>query len=144
MKKTVLIYLALIIVITGTFLLNGCSSDSNKSSDNTNQQTSARDGYKDITADELKSLIETNENLLVVDVREQFEYDRAHLANSTLIPTSEFSNRVSEIPKEKTIAVVCETGARSSQVAQYLARSGYGNVYNLSGGLISWPDALVK
>lgn len=144
MKRTVLIYLALIIVITGSFFLYGCGSDSNTSSDSAGQQTSSGPVYKDISANELKSLIETNKDLLVVDVREQFEYDQAHLANSKLIPTSEFSNRISELPKDKVIAVVCATGARSAQVAQYLAQSGYTDVYNLSGGLSSWPDALVK
>ncbi len=141
MKKTVLIYLTLIMVMAGSFILNGCSSETNTTSDPGTQAGSA---YQNIGSDELKSLIETKENLLVLDVREQFEYDQGHLANSILIPTSEFTNRVNELPKDKPIAVVCATGARSAQVSQYLVELGYKEIYNLSRGLVSWPDSLVK
>lgn len=144
MKKTLWIYAALIMILTGSFFLYGCGSESDTSSDSAAQQAESGSVYKDISADELKSLIDTNKNLLVVDVREQFEYDAGHLANSMLIPTSEFTNRVNELPKEKAIAVVCATGARSAQVARYLAESGYSEVYNLAGGLSSWPGELVK
>lgn len=134
----------LVMVLSSGFIFSGCGSGSDTSSNSGTQQDNSGPAYKDISAEELKSLRETNKNLIVVDVREKSEYDDGHLDNSLLIPTSEFAGRISELPTDKAIVLVCATGARSAWAAGNLAERGYKEVYNLSGGISSWPDELVK
>lgn len=145
MKKIVLILMVMLAVILMSTVMYGCGgNDSNGESNSTAPQESTSVSYKDITADELKTMMSANKNLIVVDVREKDEWDEGHIAGSTLIPTSKFQNRVSELPKEKAIALVCLSGARSTQVADYLIKLGYKEVYNLRDGISSWPDELEK
>lgn len=145
MKKIFLISMVMLAVILMSAAMYGCGgNESNGESNSGSAQESTAVTYKDITAEKLKSMMETNKNLVVVDVREQDEWNDGHLANSILIPTSEFQNRMSELPREKVIAVICQSGARSAQVAEYLVKSGYKEVYNLKGGISGWPDKLVK
>ena len=128
---------SIVVIFIVSLLLIGCNSSGTSNSNQANN-------YKDISADQLSSMMETNKNLLVVDVREQAEYDQGHISGALLLPTSEIESRVKELPKDKTIALVCASGARSSQAAAYLISLGYQDVYNLSGGLSSWPNELVK
>ena len=55
-----------------------------------------------------------------------------------LIPLSEIERRLGEIPKNKTIVVYCAVGSRSNLVAGFLAGKGYGEVYNVSDGIVGW------
>lgn len=126
-------------MILAVFPVSGCGSP-----DSANPSGTAAVSYQDISADQLKTMIDTDKNLLVVDVREKEEYDAGHIAGSMLLATSEFSSRVGELPKDKKIVLVCASGARSAQAAGYLVQQGYQDVYNLSGGLSAWPYDLVK
>lgn len=89
---------------------------------------------KDITASELAALGET---ATIIDVREQGEYDQAHVAGSTLIPMSRFVERLGEIPRDKTVYLLCATGNRSGRVTEYLEQQGYDAV-NVAGGITAW------
>ncbi|MDT3699733.1 MAG: rhodanese-like domain-containing protein [Thermincola sp.] len=53
-------------------------------------------------------------------------------------------SRVSEIPKDKKVALVCQSGSRSSMAAEYLVQLGYNQVYNLDGGMMTWPYEVSK
>ncbi|MFA9389731.1 MAG: thioredoxin domain-containing protein [Prolixibacteraceae bacterium] len=79
-------------------------------------------------------------NGIVLDVRTAQEYSRGHIANSTLISTSDrdFVNKVSLLQKDKPIYVYCLTGSRSRAVAGYLSKTGFSNVYNLQQGILDW------
>lgn len=74
----------------------------------------------------------------IIDVREQSEHDRTHVPGVMLIPMSEFLERIDELPSGELI-IMCHVGGRSGQVAGYLSNLGtYGEVGNLTGGIVSW------
>ncbi|MFZ0545071.1 MAG: rhodanese-like domain-containing protein [Candidatus Promineifilaceae bacterium] len=87
------------------------------------------------------SAVKESADVLVLDVREQWEYDEGHIPGVTLIPVSEVSNRLSEIPTDKEVIVTCRSGNRSSQVAEYLRQQGYDNIHNMDGGILAWEAA---
>ena len=74
----------------------------------------------------------------IVDVREPWEYDRARIEGSTLIPMRELPARVGELPGDREIVLMCHHGTRSAQVANWLARNGIERVHNLAGGIDAW------
>jgi rhodanese-related sulfurtransferase len=76
-----------------------------------------------------------------VDVRSQAEWDQFHIAKSTLIPLDQLQNRLSEIPKDADIVVVCLSGHRSQSGTAILQQAGFKRVSCLSGGLQAWMDA---
>lgn len=77
--------------------------------------------------------------LAIIDVREQAEHDATRVDGVPLIPMSEFLASVDEIPADLPLAVLCRSGARSAQVADYLTAMGdHGEVANIEGGIIAW------
>jgi len=91
-----------------------------------------------VSADQARQLIGNKENLFLLDVRTRQEYAEVRMADARLIPINELVARIGEIPRERPIMVYCAVGSRSSQVANYLARAGYPEVYNLNGGIWGW------
>lgn len=85
--------------------------------------------------------IKDQDGVLVLDVREQWEYDEGHIPGVTLIPMSEIEGRLSEIPTDQTVIVTCRSGNRSGQVTDFLRSRGYDNVHNMSGGILAWESA---
>ena len=77
---------------------------------------------------------------VVLDVREDDEWELGHIAGSTHVPLSELMARVDEVPATDPLVVVCRVGARSAQVAAWLRGQGRDAV-NLAGGLESWAAA---
>jgi rhodanese-related sulfurtransferase len=119
--------------------VTGCGDTGKAGSEGT-----AGAGYQNVTAEELKFMISSEKNLFIVDVRENEETARGYIAGSLLLPLSEFQSWVDEIPRDKKVVIVCASGSRSPQVAEYLVRLGYPEVYNLSDGLMVWTGELVK
>lgn len=81
-----------------------------------------------------------NPDVFIVDVREQDEFAAGHIPEATLIPLGQLSNRLSEIPKNKTVVAVCRSGNRSGQATQLLRQAGF-DAHNMAGGMISWEQA---
>ena len=75
---------------------------------------------------------------LLLDVREPWEYDIAHLENSLLVPVSEIEARVNELDRQRETVVICHHGIRSMKVAGLLEHLGFERVLNLRGGLDAW------
>jgi rhodanese-related sulfurtransferase len=75
---------------------------------------------------------------LVIDVREPWEVQICTLTGSTHIPMREIPARLHELPADREIAVLCHHGVRGQLVAEFLARNGYANVYNVQGGIDAW------
>ncbi len=94
---------------------------------------------QDISVVELKRRIDANENLNILDVREQYEFDEFNL-NGTLIPLGELPGRLDEIEnlKNEEIIVHCRSGKRSATAQQFMIQSGFTNVRNLIGGVLDW------
>lgn len=93
-----------------------------------------------ITAPELAARLAdaSREQPLVLDVREDWEYETCHIAGSTQIPMNLIPIRVNELDDDREIVCVCHHGARSMQVAAFLERNGFSNITNLTGGIHAW------
>ena len=95
----------------------------------------------EITAVELKSLIDSGADFQLIDVREPFEYEIARIPTATLIPLGEVVNRICEIEKGKTTIVQCKGGVRSAKAIGYLKDAGFeGRLINLKGGIRAWSE----
>ena len=74
----------------------------------------------------------------ILDVREPDEWAQFHIQGATLIPLEELLNRLSEVPKDRKVIVVCRTGHRSAQGRDILKAAGYSQVTSMIGGLTQW------
>ena len=81
---------------------------------------------------------EYQKGVYVLDVRTTEEWNQAHIPNTTLIPLDELPNRVSEVPKDQQVIVVCRSGNRSQQGRDILRSAGYTQVTSMAGGLNQW------
>jgi rhodanese-related sulfurtransferase len=77
----------------------------------------------------------------VLDVREPYEYAAGHIAGATLIPLGQLATRLSEVPRDRAVVVVCRTGHRSAQGRDILADAGLTAVTSMSGGMTDWLAA---
>jgi len=94
---------------------------------------------EEITATELKSLFDRDEDFQLIDVREPHEFEIARIPGATLIPLGEIVNRICEIEKGKTTVVQCKGGVRSARAIGYLKDAGFeGRLINLKGGIGAW------
>lgn len=84
----------------------------------------------------------TRENPLLLDVREVWETAICSLPQCLHIPMLSVTERQDELPRERSIVVICHHGARSMQVASFLDRNGFVDIYNLSGGLAAWAEEI--
>jgi rhodanese-related sulfurtransferase len=75
---------------------------------------------------------------IVLDVREPDEWTQAHIQGATLIPLGELQSRISEVPQDQQIVVVCRSGNRSKSGRDILLAAGYKNVTSMSGGINDW------
>jgi adenylyltransferase/sulfurtransferase len=102
--------------------------------------TAANNGIPQITVQELKQRLDervgAGEDLMILDVREPYEYQIANIGG-TLIP-----QRLAEIDRNREIVVQCRSGGRSQRIAEFLAAHGYPNVKNLTGGILAWADQI--
>ena len=98
----------------------------------------AEGSLQHVTAEEAIEL--ANEGALLIDVREQWEWDRGHAPNAVLMPMSSFADYVDELPTDADILVICHSGSRSLSVTEYLLQEGRDAV-NLTGGMIAWFSA---
>lgn len=87
---------------------------------------------------ELKDELRRGKRLVLLDVREPYEYDIVHLEGSKLIPLKELPKRVSELSHEDEIVAYCHSGARSAIATDFLRGIGYKKVRNLEGGVEAW------
>jgi len=93
----------------------------------------------EITVDQLKQSLSTENPPLLLDVREPWEYDTAHIEPSTLIPMNEIPARAfKELDEEQNILVLCHHGARSLSVAAWLRNQGFEQVQSVAGGIDAW------
>ena len=101
--------------------------------------------YEQITPEEAKKIMDSGEEHIILDTREQDEFDEGHIAGAILIPYTEIENKAIEmIPdNDKLILVYCRSGRRSKIAAESLAKLGYTNVKEF-GGIIDWPYEIEK
>lgn len=93
---------------------------------------------KEITALEVKEMIDKEIDFQLIDVREEDEFYEMNI-NGKLIPMGEVLERSSEIDKNKKVVVHCRSGKRSASVISVLeSQLGYTNLYNLKGGILEY------
>ena len=84
---------------------------------------------------------QVTDDAFLLDVREPDEWEAGHPPNAHHVPMMEIPGRAAEIPADRDVVVVCRVGGRSAQVVAYLRQQGFGNVYNLDGGMYAWAAA---
>ena len=124
MKKLVFLLLAVM-------LLTACGQDKE------NDQGAV---YVNITAEEAKQIMDTEEGYIILDVRTQEEYDQGHIPGAIVISHEEIAEKVEEVltDKDQLILVYCRSGRRSKIAAEALVELGYTNIKEF-GGIIDWP-----
>lgn len=104
-------------------------------SQETNQQMA------EISATELKLRLDRGDDIQLIDVREQKEFDYARIPGSNLIPLGQVINRMSEIDPGRETVVHCKMGGRSAKAIEMLKGAGFvGNLSNLTGGITAWSN----
>lgn len=105
----------------------------------------SKSDYKKISAQEAKSMMESDEEMIIIDVREESEYNEGHIKDSLLLPLGNIEKDIEKMAedKDKTILLYCRSGRRSSEAATILTNLGYSNVYDF-GGIIDWDYEIVK
>ena len=95
---------------------------------------------RNLSSQEAYAMVGQRADLFLLDVRTPGEYQQARLDGARLIPIDQFVKRLAEVPKDRPVLVYCAVGSRSAQVVNYLARQGYPEIYNLSGGIYAWAQ----
>lgn len=91
---------------------------------------------KEISVAQLASL--DIRGLYIVDVRETDEYESGHLPGAVSLPLSVFADRISNLPQDITVYMVCQSGGRSMRACEFCVDNGITNVVNVSGGTAGW------
>ena len=124
MKKLVFLLLAVMV-------LTACGQDKE------NDQGAV---YVNITAEEAKQIIDSEEGYIILDVRTQEEYDQGHIPGAIVISHEEITEKAEKVltDKDQLILVYCRSGRRSKIAAEALVELGYTNIKEF-GGIIDWP-----
>ena len=124
MKKLVFLLLAVM-------MLTACGQDKE------NDQGAV---YVNITAEEAKQIMDTEEGYIILDVRTQEEYDQGHIPGAIVISHEEITEKAEKVltDKDQLILVYCRSGRRSKIAAEALVELGYTNIKEF-GGIIDWP-----
>ncbi|HXX75709.1 MAG TPA: rhodanese-like domain-containing protein [Nitrospiraceae bacterium] len=91
-----------------------------------------------ISPKELKTRLDKGEKLVLLDVREQWEYDLAKLTGSILVPLGTLPQSVAKLNRDAEIIAICHHGMRSADATNFLLQQGFTNVKNLVGGIDAW------
>lgn len=103
-------------------------------------QSLFRQKTPEVDVDELDSLIRTGD-VRVLDVREEWEYRRGRVPGALNVPLSQLQVRVADLPRDKRLLVICESGSRSLAAADFLLRSGFAEAASVRGGTSAWARA---
>ena len=126
MKRILPLFLLLLLMLTGC---GGTASNTSSESD-----------YQQISQEEAKEMMDT-QDVIILDVREQDEYDSGHIPGAVLLPVGTIDEETAAevIPeKDSTVLVYCRSGNRSKTASSALAELGYTNIYEF-GGINTWP-----
>ena len=126
MKRILPLFLLLLLLLTGC---GGTASNA-----------SSESSYQQISQEEAKEMMDT-QDVIILDVREQDEYDRGHIPGAVLLPVGTIDEETAAevIPeKDSTVLVYCRSGNRSKTASSALSELGYTNIYEF-GGINTWP-----
>ena len=114
------------------------------SSESTSSEKEEKPSYEQISQEKAKEIMDTETDYIILDVREQEEYDEAHIAGAILIPDHAIKEKAESVLTDKSqlILVYCRSGRRSKLASEDLADLGYTNVKEF-GGIIDWQYGTV-
>jgi adenylyltransferase/sulfurtransferase len=92
----------------------------------------------DITPSDLAARLAAGESIVLVDVRENHEWNTGHHPSAVHIPLGQLGKRVDEIPRDAEVVMICRTGSRSAYAQAMLKQAGFAKVKNLVGGMMRW------
>lgn len=95
----------------------------------------------EISVSDLKEKLDKGEDVFILDVREQGEYDFCNLGGYQ-VPLRDLPKRVKELDPDREIVVMCHSGARSARAVQFLRQSGFSRAKNLAGGIDRWASEI--
>lgn len=101
-------------------------------------------GYEDLTPTQVHERMQAGEPVQLLDVRSAGEYAKGHIAKARLIPVADLPRRAAEVDTGTDVIIYCHSSARSRRAAAQLAKLGHTRVYNMSGGVVSWPYGLTR
>lgn len=129
-------FIIMLLISLSLFGITACSGNG----DNENTPT-----YEQITAEQVKTIMDNEQDYIIIDARTEEEFAEGHIEGAILIPEYEIANRAEkELPdKEQLILVYCRSGRRSKIASEELVKLGYANVKEF-GGIIDWPYKTVK
>ncbi|MCL7411596.1 MAG: rhodanese-like domain-containing protein [Methanosarcinaceae archaeon] len=140
-KKTISISILLIILFAGIGCIDNEDTQGMEtatiSADTSNDESDTLNGFTDISIEQAKQMIDNNE-VFLLDVRTQEEFDEGYIEGAILIPDYELASRLSELPEDEKILVYCRSGRRSVTASNILVDAGYTDVYNMLGGINGW------
>jgi rhodanese-related sulfurtransferase len=93
-----------------------------------------------LSASELNEKLKNGKRPYVLDVRQPEEFRSGHIISAKMIPLGELSGRIKELPADREIVCVCESGSRSVAATRKLLAAGF-NATNMEGGMIAWQRA---
>jgi sulfur-carrier protein adenylyltransferase/sulfurtransferase len=94
----------------------------------------------DLEPTEVKAMIDSGEDFILIDVREPHEYQIASISKATLMPLGQLPNTLGELSKSANIVCHCKSGMRSAKAVELLKQNGFSRVRNMKGGILAWSD----
>ncbi|MGB0423461.1 MAG: ThiF family adenylyltransferase [Flavobacteriales bacterium] len=114
----------------------------NSTSSKSSNETTSKMSIKEVSVQELKTLMDEGKSFQLIDVREPFEYEQAEMGGE-LIPLNQIPESADKIAKDKQVIIHCRSGKRSADAVAYLQQHhGFDNLYNLKGGIIAWSQII--
>ncbi|MDF2592074.1 MAG: rhodanese-like protein [Clostridia bacterium] len=130
------------LILLTALLVTGCggyTAQNNASPKDTNQRAKVKSAYQKLDQSTAKENLNSNEAIILVDVRTPEEFEETRIPDSILVPDYEIEKLAPEMlpDKEALIYIYCRSGNRSKSAAKMLVDMGYTNVYDI-GGIIDW------
>jgi rhodanese-related sulfurtransferase len=100
--------------------------------------------FQEIKGQDLQKMLDSKENIALVDIRDAKDYAKGHIPNAINIPFTEFSNRYTELKPDVKTVLICYSGGTSKSAAQFLLEKKYTNIVSVSGGMMDWSGAVTK
>ena len=118
-------------ILCSVVLLSACGQGAEKNREEV---------YVNITPEEAKHIMDTEDGYVILDVRSQEEYEQSHIPGAIVIPHTEVDARAEDVltDKNQMILVYCRSGRRSKMAAEVLVELGYTNIKEF-GGILDWP-----
>src|SRR4030067_1477445 len=101
-------------------------------------RSQAETTIKNVSPKEAKELIDSGNEVFLLDVRTKEEYNESHIKTAHLVPVQELEQHIALIPKDKNVVVYCASGKRSARACEILKNKGLKALYHIKSGIRQW------